>query len=79
MSIIRAATFTNTEDNINLIVDGNCPGILIEKIEGIYAFTGEVKTSPYSQTNGDRYKSSRVLKRNIVVYSIKKINPKKNH
>lgn len=68
MSIIRAATFTNTEDNINLIVDGNCPGILIEKIEGIYAFTGEVKTSPYSQTNGDRYKSSRVLKRNIVVY-----------
>ena len=46
MSIQRAATFTNTEDNINLIVDGECPGILIESVEGIYAFTGEVKTSP---------------------------------
>lgn len=67
MSIRRAATFTNTDDNINLIVDDVCPGILIESIEGIYAFTGEVKTSPYSQTNGDRYKSSRVIKRNIVV------------
>ena len=67
MSIKRAATFKNTEDNINLIVDSLCPGILIESIEGIYAFTGEVKTSPYSQTHGDRYKSSRVLKRNIVV------------
>lgn len=67
MSIKRAATFTNTEDNINLIADELCPGILIESIEGIYAFTGEVKTSPYSQTHGDRYKSSRVLKRNIVV------------
>ena len=67
MSIKRAATFTNTEDNINLIADELCPGILIESIEGIYAFTGEVKTSPYSQTHGDRYKASRVLKRNIVV------------
>ena len=46
MSIKRAATFTNTEDNINLIADELCPGILIESIEGIYAFTGEVKTSP---------------------------------
>ena len=68
MSINRAATFLNTEDNINLIGDGNCPGILIEQIEGIYAFTGEVMTSPYSQTNGDRYKSTRAPKRNIVVY-----------
>ena len=67
MSIIRAATFTNTEDDINLIVDGNCPGIVIEQIEGIYAFTGEVLTSPYSQTHGDRYKTSRAIKRNIVV------------
>ena len=67
MSIIRSATFTNTEDNINLMVDGNCPGILIEHVDGIYAFTGEVLTSPYSQTNGDRYKSSRAVKRNIVV------------
>lgn len=67
MSINRSASFTNTEDNINLIVDGNCPGILIEQIDGIYAFTGEVKTSPYSQTNGDRYKNTRATKRNIVV------------
>lgn len=68
MSINRAATFLNTEDNINLIVDGNCPGILIEQVEGIYTFTGEVMTSPYSQTNGDRYKNTRAPKRNIVVY-----------
>ena len=67
MSIIRSASFTNTDDDINLIVDGNCPGIVIENIEGIYAFTGEVKTSPYSQTNGDRYKNTRAPKRNIVV------------
>lgn len=67
MSIQRSATFLNTEDNINLIVDGECPGILIESIEGIYAFTGEVLTSPYSQTHGDRYKTSRAIKRNIVV------------
>ena len=67
MSINRSASFTNTEDNVNLIVDGNCPGIVIESIDGIYAFTGEVKTSPYSQTHGDRYKSSRATKRNIVV------------
>lgn len=67
MSIIRSASFTNTDDNVNLIVDGNCPGIVIESIDGIYAFTGEVKTSPYSQTHGDRYKSSRATKRNIVV------------
>ena len=67
MSIQRSASFTNTEDNINIIVDSECPGILIESIDGIYEFTGEVKTSPYSQTNGDRYKSSRAVKRNIVV------------
>ena len=67
MSINRSASFTNTEDNVNLIVDGNCPGIVIESIDVIYAFTGEVKTSPYSQTHGDRYKSSRATKRNIVV------------
>lgn len=66
MGIIRSATFTNTEDNINLIVDQVCPGILIEQIDGIYAFTGEVLTSPYSQTHGDRYKTSRATKRNIV-------------
>ena len=67
MSIKRSATFTNTEDNINLVVDGNCPGIVIEHVDGIYAFTGEVLTSPYSQTNGDRYKNSRAVKRNIVI------------
>lgn len=67
MSIIRSASFTNTEDNVNVIVDGNCPGILIEQVEGIYAFTGEVLTSPYSQTHGDRYKNTRATKRNIVV------------
>ena len=67
MGIIRSATFINTEDDINLIVDGNCPGIVIESIDGIYAFTGEVKTSPYSQTNGDRYNSTRATKRNIVI------------
>ena len=67
MSINRSATFTNTEDNINLIVDGNCPGIVIEEIDGIYDFEGEVRTSPYSQTHGDRYKNTRAVKRNIVV------------
>lgn len=67
MSISRSASFTNTEDGINLILDASCPGILIESIDGIYAFTGEVKTSPYSQTHGDRYNSSRATKRNIVV------------
>ena len=67
MGIIRSASFTNTEDNINLVVDGSCPGIVIEQVDGIYAFTGEVKTSPYSQTNGDRYKNTRATKRNIVV------------
>ena len=65
--IRRSASFTNTDDNITLNVNGNCPGILIEKVDGIYAFNGEVKTSPYSQTNGDRYKSTRAPKRNIVV------------
>ena len=63
----RSATFTNTEDNINIVIDGNCPGIVIETIEGIYAFQGEVFTSPYSQTSGDRYKSTRAPRRNIVV------------
>lgn len=67
MGIIRSASFTNTDDNINLVVDGSCPGIVIEQIDGIYAFTGEVKTSPYSQTNGDRYKNTRAPKRNIVI------------
>lgn len=65
--IIRAASFLNTEDNISLTVDGDCPGIVIESIEGIYAFSGEVNTSPYSQTNGDRYKSTRAPRRNIVI------------
>lgn len=65
--IIRSAVFLNTEDNISLNVDGHAPGIVIESIEGIYAFTGEVVTSPYSQTHGDRYKSTRATKRNIVV------------
>lgn len=65
--INRSATFLNTEDNISLIVDGNTPGIVIESIDGIYEFKGEVLTSPYSQTHGDRYKSSRAIKRNIVV------------
>ena len=46
MSIQRSASFTNTEDNINIIVDSERPGILIESIDGIYEFTGEVKTSP---------------------------------
>ena len=65
--MIRNASFTNTEDDIDLIVDGDCPGILIESVDGIYDFTGDVRTSPYSQTNGDRYKSTRAVKRNIVV------------
>ena len=66
--IKRAATFTNTEDNVSLVVDSKCPGILIERIDGIYAFDGDVRTSPYTNTHGDRYKSSRATKRNIVVY-----------
>lgn len=68
MSITRSATFTNTEDNLILSINSDTPGIVIEKIEGIYAFEGEVLTSPYSQTHGDRYKKTRAAKRNIVVY-----------
>lgn len=67
MSIQRSASFTNLDDNIILNVDGNCPGILIESVDGIYEFIGEVKTSPYSQTNGDRYKNTRATKRNILI------------
>ena len=44
MSIQRSATFTNTEDGVNLIIDGDCPGILIEKIDGIYAFKGDARS-----------------------------------
>ena len=65
--INRSVSFLNTDDNVILDVDSNCPGIVIESIEGIYAFSGEVNTSPYSQTNGDRYKSTRAPRRNIVV------------
>ena len=65
--INRAATFLNKNDNINLVIDGNSRNIVIDSIDGIYEFKGEVLTSPYSQTNGDRYKSSRVTKRNIVI------------
>ena len=68
--IIRSASFTNTDDQVMLNVDSLCPGIVINNIDGIYEFTGEVKTSPYSQTNGDRYKSSRAIKRNIVVQGV---------
>ena len=68
--IIRSATFTNTEDNINVVIDGNTPGIVIDNIDGIYAFTGEVITSPYSQTHGDRYKTTRAEKRNIIVSGV---------
>lgn len=65
--IKRTASFTNMDDNVQLIVDGNTDGIVIDTIEGIYAFDGEVATTPYAQTSGDRYKSSRTVKRNIVV------------
>ena len=65
--IIRSASFLNTEDNVSLNVDGNCPGLVIESIEGIYAFSANVITSPYSQTHGDRYKNSRAPRRNIVI------------
>ena len=68
--IIRSASFTNTDDQVMLNVDSLCPGIVINNIDGIYEFTGEVKTSPYSQTHGDRYKSSRAIKRNIVVQGV---------
>lgn len=68
MSISRGVTFLNTDDNINLIVNSSSEGIVIEEIDGIYAFQGEVKTSPYSQTHGDRYKNTRAVKRNIVVH-----------
>lgn len=46
MSIQRSASFTNTEDNINIIVDSECPGILIESIDGIYEFTGRLRPPP---------------------------------
>lgn len=65
--INRSATFLNTEDNLNLVINGRTNGIIIDSIDGIYEFNGEVMTSPYSQTHGDRYKSSRATKRNIVV------------
>lgn len=65
--INRSATFLNTEDNLNLVINGRTNGIIIDSIDGIYEFNSEVMTSPYSQTHGDRYKSSRATKRNIVV------------
>ena len=65
--ITRSATFLNTEDNVNLVINGNTNGIVISSIDGIYEFKGEVQTSPYSQTHGDRYKGSRATKRNIVI------------
>ena len=68
--IKRSATFTNVDDNINLIVNDLSPDIVISSIDGIYEFVGEVKTSPYSQTSGDRYKTTRAPKRNIVVEGI---------
>ena len=68
--IKRSATFTNVDDNINLIVNDLSPDIVINSIDGIYEFVGEVMTSPYSQTSGDRYKTTRAPKRNIVVEGI---------
>jgi len=68
--IKRSATFTNVDDNINLIVNDLSPDIVISSIDGIYEFVGEVMTSPYSQTSGDRYKTTRAPKRNIVVEGI---------
>lgn len=65
--IKRSAVFTNTEDNVSLIADEHLPGILIENIDGIYAFSGEVAMSAYSQTHGSRYKNTRMPQRNIVV------------
>lgn len=65
--INRSATFLNTEDNLNLVINGRTNGIIIDSIDGIYEFNCEVMTSPYSQTHGDRYKNSRAPKRNIVV------------
>lgn len=68
--INRGASFTNLDDNVQLVVDESTDGIVIDSIEGIYSFDGVVATSPYSQTSGDRYKSSRTAKRNIVVSGV---------
>lgn len=68
--IKRSATFTNVDDNINLVINNMSPDIVINTIDGIYEFVGEVMTSPYSQTSGDRYKTTRAPKRNIVVEGI---------
>ena len=68
--IKRSATFTNVDDNINLVINDLSPDIVINTIDGIYEFVGEVMTSPYSQTSGDRYKTTRAPKRNIVVEGI---------
>ena len=68
MSIPRSASFLNTDDNLILIInDTNSPGILIESVDGIYAYSADVSTSPYSQTHGSKYKTTRVPQRNIVI------------
>lgn len=70
MAISRSAAFINVDDNIDLVINDLSPDIVINSIEGIYAFEGEVMTSPYSQTSGDRYKATRAPRRNIVVQGI---------
>jgi hypothetical protein len=67
MAIVRGASFTNTEDNIDIVINGDSPGIVINTVEGIYEFQADVMTTPYSQTNGDRYINTRASRRNIVV------------
>ena len=65
--ISRTVSFKNTEDNINLTINDDTSGIWITGIEGIYTYNADVSTSDYSQTNGARYKNTRLPKRNIVV------------
>lgn len=68
MSIPRSASFYNKEDNLILVFDSvHSPGILIESADGIYSFEADVSTSPYSQTHGSKYKTTRVPQRNIVI------------
>lgn len=67
MSIPRAASFYNAEDNLILKIDDDYDGILIKEIDGIYKFEADISTSEYSQTHGSRYKTSRVPQRNIVI------------
>lgn len=68
--IKRAVSFSNTDDGLSLTVDDRRNGFMIQNIDGIYAFTGDVVTTPYSYTDGSHYQLTRAPQRNVVVTGV---------